>query len=89
MLYDEHVKLEKDLQRRISKLRENGQDPTHRHLPHPALPQNRHVGFRSTSPYDNARRPPYYPAPAHSGYSSPQIEESYMVLGNQVCVHLE
>lgn len=86
MLYNEHVKLGKDLQRRIIKLQEEGKDPTQPHPPQSVLPQIKPGNFRPRSPYDNARRPPYLPTSPPSGYSSPQIDESYMVLGNQVCM---
>ncbi|GJJ12202.1 hypothetical protein Clacol_006443 [Clathrus columnatus] len=83
MFSNEHEKLGKDLQKKISKLQEEGGDPTQPHPPQITPSRNRSENFRSKSPYESARRPPYYPGPPHSGYSSPQIDESYMVLGNQ------
>ncbi|PCH38330.1 hypothetical protein WOLCODRAFT_136176 [Wolfiporia cocos MD-104 SS10] len=79
MLYNDHAKAGKELQRRIAKLREENKDPS--------LPQ------KPTSPVSNhaASVPPVVPAPVpsppphpHNRMTSSQtVDESFMVLGQR------
>ncbi|KAG1800838.1 uncharacterized protein HD556DRAFT_1438836 [Suillus plorans] len=91
MLYNEHVKAGKELQRRIAKLREENQDPT---LPQKTTPRHTQVhthkngGGSSASPHAPA---PASSAPLHASASSSSrlldshnnVDESFMVLGQQ------
>ncbi|KAI0361877.1 hypothetical protein OH77DRAFT_1416053 [Trametes cingulata] len=86
MLHNEHMKLGKDLQRRIAKLREENKDP--------ALPQ-KPTRTASTSsaagPSTNAAVPPPQPVPSpppqpHSSKlseSQQTVDESFMLLGQR------
>lgn len=88
MLYNEHIKAGKDLERRITKLREENKDPT---LPQrTSLAQTR--AEHSSSASSGGRRPSY-PAPSPPPPSSASmrlmdsqnnVDESFMVLGQRV-----
>jgi hypothetical protein len=73
MLYNEHTKTGKELQKKIAKLIEEGKDPN---LPQPSprSSNDQHSGSTSAS---------YLPPRARLGNSSYPIDESYMVLGQQ------
>jgi hypothetical protein len=80
MLYDEHSKAGKELQRKIVQLREENKDPS--------LPQMTVV---PTSPSTNATlgstlRPPSSPPPRRMTDSQQTVDESFMVLGQRVSV---
>lgn len=89
MLYNEHVKAGKELQRRIAKLREENHDPT---LPQKTMPRHDHThknrGGSNASPHALAPAPA---APLHASASSSSrlldshnnVDESFMVLGQQ------
>ncbi|KAG2041966.1 hypothetical protein BDR03DRAFT_932209 [Suillus americanus] len=91
MLYNEHVKAGKELQRRIAKLREENQDPT---LPQKTTPRHAQVhthkngGGSNVFPHAAA---PVPSAPLHASASSSSrlldshnnVDESFMVLGQQ------
>ncbi|KAG2752715.1 hypothetical protein P692DRAFT_20773571 [Suillus brevipes Sb2] len=89
MLYNEHVKAGKELQRRIAKLREENHDPT---LPQKTTPRHVHThkngGGSNASPHAPAPAPT---APLHASASSSSrlldshnnVDESFMVLGQQ------
>jgi hypothetical protein len=77
MLYNEHNKAGKDLQRRITKLREEGKDPSL--AQRPPTPPRSHT---SSSPGP-------HPLSSHISRgrmvdSNHTIDDSYMVLGQQV-----
>ncbi len=83
MLHNEHMKMGKDLQRRIAKLREENKDP--------ALPQKPQ---RSSKSGPSTSNPVYSPPSAPSPPPLPQnrlsesqqtVEESFMLLGQRVC----
>ena len=82
MLYNEHNKSGKELQRKIAKLKDEGKDPN---LPQfsPAPPPE--PGYPSPSP----GVPSTYSSRAiprgRMSDSNHTIDESYMVLGQQVC----
>ncbi|KAI6039013.1 hypothetical protein EDC04DRAFT_2868139 [Pisolithus marmoratus] len=86
LLYNEHVKAGKELERRIAKLRDEGKDPT---LPQKVLPRNapaysgRAVGAPSSIP-----RPSYVQQNDASSSmrltdSHNNVDESFMVLGQR------
>lgn len=94
MLYNEHIKAGKELQRRIAKLREDNHDPT---LPQKTTP--RHVQTHKNGGGSNTS--PHAPAPApsaqlHASASSSSrlldshnnVDESFMVLGQQVRLYI-
>jgi len=78
MLYNEHNKAGKELQRRIAKLTEEGKDPN---LPQQSPTHLRERNFNH-QPSENASAS-YSPPRTRLGDSSYPIDESYMVLGQQ------
>lgn len=88
MLYNEHIKAGRDLERRIAKLREENKDPT---LPQkPSLAQMRVEHSSSASgagphPSHSVSSPPL---PSHASLrlmdSQNNVDESFMVLGQRV-----
>lgn len=89
MLYNEHVKAGKELQRRIAKLREENQDPA---LPQKTSPRHAQIHTHKNGGGSNAV--PHAPVPApsaplHASSSSRlldshnNVDESFMVLGQQ------
>jgi hypothetical protein len=82
MLYNEHCKAGKELQRKIAKLREEGKDPTLPQKPdHP--PQS--IATQSTSPA-HPGIPRHVPSPPpHRRMTDSQntVDESFMLLGGQ------
>jgi hypothetical protein len=86
MLYEDHLKAEKELQRRIAKLREEGKDPSLPHKPpsssHPSGPiPPANLSGANYSP----RRVPSPPPPGRRLTDSNSTgEESFMVLGQRV-----
>lgn len=93
MLHNEHMKLGKDLQRRIAKLREENKDPA---LPQkPIRPSSKSVNTSSPSG-SGAVLPPPQPVPSpppqsrSAGLSESQqtVDESFMLLGQRVCMTL-
>ncbi|KIK93504.1 hypothetical protein PAXRUDRAFT_828896 [Paxillus rubicundulus Ve08.2h10] len=89
MLYNEHTKSGKDLERRIAKLREENKDPT---LPQKVSPRNVGVHARRSAPdpsnIPHASHPTPIPTP-HRGApmglmdSQNNVDESFMVLGQR------
>ncbi|KAH9854038.1 hypothetical protein C2E23DRAFT_819290 [Lenzites betulinus] len=88
MLHNEHMKLGKDLQRRIAKLREENKDPA---LPQkPTRPSSKSVNTSSPSG-SGAVLPPPQPVPSpppqsrSAGLSESQqtVDESFMLLGQR------
>lgn len=76
MLYNEHSKAAKDLERRIGKLQEENKDPT--------LPQSMHNKRPAAPP--SAPNPPSSPsAQSRNRMESSQnpVDESFMLLGGQ------
>ncbi|KAG0705169.1 hypothetical protein DFH29DRAFT_907881 [Suillus ampliporus] len=89
MLYNEHVKAGKELQRRIAKLREENQDPT---LPQKTSPRHAQVHTHKNGGSSNAATHAPAPAPSaplHASSSSRlldshnNVDESFMVLGQR------
>ncbi|KAJ3575990.1 hypothetical protein NP233_g728 [Leucocoprinus birnbaumii] len=88
MLYNEHLRSGRDLQRRIEKLKEEGKDPS---LPQPTTTTpNKHPQLKNTSvPPPRTTNPPPHQVP--SRIESPQplqrmtdtVDESFMLLGGQ------
>lgn len=81
MLYNEHIKEAKELQRRVDKLKEDGIDPS--------LPQKISSPTRPSPIPSNISRGPSPTPPSNSrGHammdSQQTVEESFMVLGGQV-----
>ena len=77
MLYNEHAKSSKDVQRKIAKLREENKDPS--------LPQN--VPHRHTPPPPSVPGPSSSPPPqaGHRMVDSQNTgDESFMLLGQRV-----
>ncbi|KAI0807225.1 hypothetical protein C8Q74DRAFT_47242 [Fomes fomentarius] len=81
MLHNEHMKMGKDLQRRIAKLREENKDP--------ALPQ-KPPGTSTAGPSWSAPPPPPQPVPSPSPQpqnrleeSQHTVDESFMLLGQR------
>jgi len=77
MLYNEHSKATKELQRRIAALRDEGVDPTVPQKPtaprpSPASPPPPQGSSVSPPPYPKGRMP------------DSQVDESFMLLGQQV-----
>jgi len=94
MLHNEHVKAGKELQRRISKLREENQDPT---LPQKTLPRNTQLHSHQNTGSSNAAPPapvPVLSTPMYASSSSRlldshnNVDESFMVLGQRVRLYL-
>lgn len=89
MLHNEHMKLGKDLQRRIAKLREENKDPALPQKPTRTASSNANAG-PSSSP--SAVVPPPQPVPSpppHSqgnrlSDSQQTVDESFMLLGQRV-----
>jgi len=92
MLYNEHVKAGKELQRRIAKLREENQDPT---LPQKTTPRHAQVHMHKNGGGSNLSPHAPVPAPSAPLHASPgsssrlldshnNVDESFMVLGQQV-----
>jgi hypothetical protein len=85
MLYNEHTRSAKELQRKIAALREEGIDPTLPQKPAPPRPSpasapTAHGSSTSSPAYQKERLP------------DSQVDESFMVLGQQVrstLVHLK
>jgi hypothetical protein len=78
MLYNEHNKAGKELQRRIAKLKEEGKDPSLAQRP-PAPPRSHpshSPGTHTMSSLITSR--------GRMGDSNHTIDDSYMVLGQQV-----
>ena len=75
LLYNEQRKTEKDLQRRIDKLKQDGKDPTLPQKPEPRPPPSSYMG------------PPSNPSPPSSNRpmsdSQNTVDESFMVLAGQ------
>ncbi|EGO21518.1 hypothetical protein SERLADRAFT_473969 [Serpula lacrymans var. lacrymans S7.9] len=86
MLYNEHLKAGKELQRKIAKLREDNQDPT---MPQKASPPgtNMHpvAGSIATpyAPHPTPSPPPYARGLARLADSQNNVDESFMVLGQR------
>jgi hypothetical protein len=91
MLYNEHVKAGKELQRRIVKLREENQDPT---LPQKTTPRHAQVHMHKNGGGSNLSPHAPVPAPSAPLHASPgsssrlldshnNVDESFMVLGQQ------
>lgn len=78
MLYNDHNKAGKELQRRIAKLREEGKDPSL--AQRPPVPPRSHPshspGTHTMSSHISSR--------SRMGDSNHTIDDSYMVLGQQV-----
>jgi len=88
MLYNEHIKAGRDLERRIAKLREENKDPT---LPQkPSLAQMRveHSSPASGAGSHPSHSAPSPPLPSHASLrltdSQNNVDESFMVLGQRV-----
>lgn len=87
MLYNEHIKAGRDLERKIAKLREENRDPT--------LPQKvSQIGAEHNSSASSAGSRPSHPAPSpplppsaslRMMDSQNNVDESFMVLGQRVC----
>ncbi|KAL4074494.1 hypothetical protein V8B97DRAFT_2016576 [Scleroderma yunnanense] len=86
LLYSEHVKAGKELERRIAKLREEGKDPT---LPQKPLPRmapvhsNRAAPGPSNIPYLPQSPTPNPSASVRLMDSQNNVDESFMVLGQR------
>ena len=86
MLHNEHMKMGKDLQRKIAKLREENKDP--------ALPQKPHrastTGPSTSNPVSPPQPVPSPPPQPQSRMSESQqtVEESFMLLGQRVRLSL-
>ena len=84
MLYSEHLKAAKELQRRIAALQEEGIDPT---LPQKAMPPR-----PSPASAPSVHSSPPSPLPHAKGrMPDSQVDESFMLLGQQVrgtCIYL-
>lgn len=85
MLYNEHIKAGRDLERRIAKLREEHKDPT---LPQ-KVPQMRAEHNSSSSntksrPYPTPSPPMPPSASLRLTDSQNNVDESFMVLGQRV-----
>lgn len=88
MLYNEHIKAERDLERRIAKLREENKDPT---LPQRMSLAQTHAE-RSSSASSGGRHTSYLapspPLPSSASLrlmdSQNNVDESFMVLGQRV-----
>ncbi|KAF9227995.1 hypothetical protein BS17DRAFT_774614 [Gyrodon lividus] len=89
MLYNEHTKAAKDLERRISKLREDNKDPT---LPQKASPRNAQMHAHRSAPGPSSAPHASHPTPSpplHPGISmrlmdsQNNVDESFMVLGQR------
>jgi len=80
MLYNDHNKAGKELQRKIQKLREEGKDPNQPHPPPPVKREQRMHGSVASSPIPMSRTSPQ----GNLFDSNYPIDESYMMLGQQV-----
>ncbi|KAH7916013.1 hypothetical protein BJ138DRAFT_1140485 [Hygrophoropsis aurantiaca] len=89
MLYNDHNKAGKDLERKISKLREDNQDPT---LPQKASPRSTGAHMQPTASSSSAPRHASQPTPSPPPYASNStrmmdsqnnVDESFMVLGQR------
>lgn len=86
MLYNEHIKAGRDLERRIAKLREENKDPT---LPQ-KVPQMRaeHSSSASSAGSRPSHLAPSPPLPPSASLrlmdSQNNVDESFMVLGQRV-----
>lgn len=84
MLHNEHSKAAKELQRKITKLREENKDPS--------LPQKHAARVQTDSSSAASARPQSAPSPppqARNRMSDSQqtVDESFMLLGQRVCDH--
>ncbi|KAL1665261.1 hypothetical protein GGF50DRAFT_53073 [Schizophyllum commune] len=75
LLYNEQRKTEKDLQRRIDKLKQDGKDPTLPQKPEPRPPPSSYMGPRSNPSPPSSTRP--------MSDSQNTVDESFMVLAGQ------
>jgi hypothetical protein len=85
LLYNEHIKTGRDLERRIAKLREENKDPS---LPQKMPTHAEHVSFPLSggprSPYLVPSPPPPQNASIRLTDSQNNVDESFMVLGQRV-----
>ena len=77
MLYNEHTRAAKELQRRIAALREEGIDPTLPQKPTPPRPSPASVPIAQGSSASPLGHP-------KERLPDPQVDESFMLLGQQV-----
>ncbi|KAI5899940.1 uncharacterized protein SCHCODRAFT_02483043 [Schizophyllum commune H4-8] len=75
LLYNEQRKTEKDLQRKIDKLKQDGKDPTLPQKPEPRPPPSSYMGPRSNPSPPSSSRP--------MSDSQNTVDESFMVLAGQ------
>jgi hypothetical protein len=81
MLYNEHNKAGKELQRRIEQLRAEGKDPN---LPHKAEPPQSTAMRYNSNPYPAFPRSAPSPPPQRPMTDSQgTVDESFMLLGGQ------
>ncbi|THV08084.1 hypothetical protein K435DRAFT_959533 [Dendrothele bispora CBS 962.96] len=80
MLYNEHCKAAKDLEKKIERLREDGKDPTMpQKLDRPPVPYTTNAHLSSAGPSHSAPSPP----PQRPLAESQTVDESFMLLGGQ------
>lgn len=88
MLHNEHMKLGKDLQRRIAKLREENKDPALPQKPTRTASSNANAGPSSLSAAVPPPQPVPSPPPNSQGNrlsdSQQTVDESFMLLGQRV-----
>ena len=82
MLYNEHRKAGKELQRKISKLREENKDPSL-----PQKPSKSSTPKNVTTPLPQPLPSPSLQVPQNNLADSQQaVDESFMLLGQRVCL---
>lgn len=87
MLYNEHTKAGRELDRRIAKLREENKDPSLPHKLSLTQPRAEHTSSTSTRlahPLHPAPSPPPPSASLRLMDSQNNVDESFMVLGQRV-----
>lgn len=96
MLHNDHLKAGKELQRKIEKLRVEGKDPALPQLPLKSSAPTSSRSARPMSPHRAGTNTANGTSPTHGSNtangrmvdSGDTVEESFMVLGQRVSVHL-
>ncbi|KAI9064217.1 hypothetical protein FKP32DRAFT_1757529 [Trametes sanguinea] len=87
MLHNEHMKLGRDLQRRIAKLREENKDPSLPQKPIRSASAASKAGLSTNAPVpapEPAPSPPPQPHSSRLSESQQTVDESFMLLGQRV-----
>lgn len=84
MLYAEHTKAGKELQRRIAKLKEENKDPSLPQKPFRLTHGNAGSSSSRTAPQPLPSPPPHSPL-GRLSESQQTVDESFMLLGQRVC----